>query len=209
VSFSVNGGTTHVVTLGKLTSKVSLPGTSLKEGTNRLGFKTLGSGIMYRLVLRYWKAGSDIAPLAEGITVVRKFYLLDGKGGVLRYLRSGDKVPRGSYVLSEVVASNQLKADMRYLLVENPKPACAEILPVEDARFAANQHCTPYVLREERTAEVVFHHEQTPADIIDRCVLLAELAGDYVVPPARVEMMYRTEQRGHSGTFVLKVEDKK
>jgi hypothetical protein len=43
------------------------------------------------------------------------------------------------------------------------------------------------------------------ATIVDRCVLLAELAGDYVVPPANVEMMYQTETRGHSGTFMLKV----
>jgi uncharacterized protein YfaS (alpha-2-macroglobulin family) len=164
---------------------------------------------MYRLVLRYWKTGADIPPHAEGISVVRSFYLLDGKGGVTRQLRSGDKVPRGSYVLSEVIATNQLRADMRYVVVESTKLAGAEILPVEDARFASNQHFTPYALREERSAAVVFHHEQTPMQINDRCVLLAELAGEYVIPPAHVELMYRTEQRGHSGTFVLKVEDRK
>jgi uncharacterized protein YfaS (alpha-2-macroglobulin family) len=37
--------------------------------------------------------------------------------------------------------------------------------------------------------------------------MLAELAGDYVVPPAFVELMYQTETRGHSGTFNLKVKD--
>jgi uncharacterized protein YfaS (alpha-2-macroglobulin family) len=37
--------------------------------------------------------------------------------------------------------------------------------------------------------------------------MLAELAGDYVVPPAFVELMYQTEVRGHSGTFALKVRD--
>jgi hypothetical protein len=208
VSFSVNAGEAQKVALGKLTQKVVMPATVLREGTNRLTFRTRATGMMYRLVLRYWKTGPDIRPMDEGITVVRHFYLLDGKGGVKRQLKSGDSVPRGSYVLSEVVASNRLKGGMSYVLVENPKPACAEVLPVEDARFAKNQHSTTYALREEKTAGVVFHHEQTPAQLNDRCVLLAELAGDYVVPPARVELMYRTELRGHSGTFVLKVADK-
>ena len=36
---------------------------------------------------------------------------------------------------------------------------------------------TAYALREERADKVVFHHEQTPAQLNDRCVLLAELAG--------------------------------
>jgi hypothetical protein len=32
---------------------------------------------------------------------------------------------------------------------------------------------------------------------------LGERAGEYVMPPAQVEMLYRTEHRGHSGTFRL------
>ena len=52
-----------------------------------------------------------------------------------------------------------------------------------------------------------FHHEETPQMLTDRNVFLAELSGDYVVPPAQVELMYQTETRGHSGTFVLKVVD--
>jgi uncharacterized protein YfaS (alpha-2-macroglobulin family) len=54
-----------------------------------------------------------------------------------------------------------------------------------------------------------FHHEQTPQALAVRNVFLAELAGDFVVPPANVELMYQTETRGHSGTFVLKVEETK
>jgi uncharacterized protein YfaS (alpha-2-macroglobulin family) len=210
LSFALNDGEHGKVTFdSKLMQKVVIPATSLKEGANTLTFKTRTAGMMYRLVFRYWKTGADIKPMAEGITVRRNFFLLDGKGGVIRQLASGDKVPRGSHLLSEVIADNKLMSDMRYVLVENPKPACAEILPADDARFVSNQHSTPHVLREERTASVAFHHEQTPAQIHDRCVLLAELAGDYVVPPAQVEMMYRTEHRGHSGTFRLVVEEKK
>jgi hypothetical protein len=52
---------------------------------------------------------------------------------------------------------------------------------------------------------VAFHHESTGAAITNRCLLLAELAGEYVVAPAWVELMYQTETRGHSGSFQLKV----
>jgi uncharacterized protein YfaS (alpha-2-macroglobulin family) len=210
LNFSLNAGALRKVAFDKkLTRKVVLPGTTAKEGVNKLSFQTTSTGMMYRVVFRYWKTGADVKPADEGITVIRNFYLLDGKGGVVRQLKNGDKVPRGSYVLSEVMANDRLKSDMRYVLVENPKPACAEIIPVEDARFANNQHSTAYALREEREAGVVFHHEQTSWQINDRCVLLLELAGEYIVPPARVEMMYRTEHRGHSGTFLLKVADEK
>ena len=54
-----------------------------------------------------------------------------------------------------------------------------------------------------------FHHEETPQTLGDRNVFLAELAGEFVISPARVELMYQTETRGHSGTFVLKVAEKK
>lgn len=44
-----------------------------------------------------------------------------------------------------------------------------------------------------------------PMHISDHCVMLAELADEYVIAPARVELLYQTTTRGHSGTFRLKV----
>ncbi|HEY8503146.1 MAG TPA: hypothetical protein VIL46_01090, partial [Gemmataceae bacterium] len=179
------------------------------EGANRIAFRTRTSGVMYRLVLRYWRRGADVAPMGSGIKVVRNFYLLGEKGEVVRQLKSGDAVPRGSYLLSEVAATNTLGTNMSYLLVEDFKPSCGEYVPPDDPRFRNLQNCTAYVLREERTAHLAYHHEQTPAAVNDRCVILAELAGRYLVPPARVEMMYQTDMRGHSGSFVLNVVDPK
>jgi hypothetical protein len=54
---------------------------------------------------------------------------------------------------------------------------------------------------------VCYHHAETPQHVHDRAVFLAELAGEFVIPPANVEMMYQTETRGHSGSFVLRVEE--
>jgi uncharacterized protein YfaS (alpha-2-macroglobulin family) len=46
-----------------------------------------------------------------------------------------------------------------------------------------------------------------PQTVTNRVIMLTELAGDYVVPPAFVELMYQTEIRGHSGSFNVKVKD--
>jgi hypothetical protein len=98
---------------------------------------------------------------------------------------------------------------MQYLLMECPKPATAELIPMDDPRFNQIQHNTGYALREERQSSVAFHHEATPQTISNWTVMLAELSGDYVLPPAFVELMYHTETRGHSGSFVLRVTDDK
>jgi hypothetical protein len=173
----------------QLTKKVVLPGSALKHGDNKLAFQTKRNGVMYRLVLRYWKTGTNIEPMEKGIKVERKLYLVDEKTRGLKLLKSGDSVKRGSYLVSEVTATNALPQNMAYLLMEDPKPASAEILPIDDPRFASLQPNTGYALREERSASVAFHHEGTGAAITNRCLLLAELAGEYVVAPAWVELM--------------------
>jgi len=44
--------------------------------------------------------------------------------------------------------------------------------------------------------------------IVDQAVFYAELAGEYTIPPAYAELMYKTTVRGHSGTFRFKIKDK-
>src|SRR5262249_42011725 len=143
----------------KLTKKGTLPASDLKVGTNKLEFDTEMTGVMYRMVLRYWKAGTHLAPQGKGIAVTRRMWLGGGGGQPVRELKSGDSVPRGSYLISEVTATSKLHPDLRYVLVENPKPATAEVIPMDDARFANAQPPSGYVLREERLASVAFHHE--------------------------------------------------
>jgi uncharacterized protein YfaS (alpha-2-macroglobulin family) len=205
LTFQVNGGAAQKIVFDDgLNKKATLTGKQLQAGENRISFKSQVSAapVMYRLVFSYWQSGGDIAPMNKGIQVMRRFYLLDDKGG-RRELKSGDSVPRGSYIESDVDAQHGRQQAMSYVLVESPKPCCAEFLPVDDPRYP--QHSTQFALREERTGFVAFHHEQTPWHINDRCAMLAELAGEYVIAPARVELMYQTTTCGHSGTFRLKV----
>jgi uncharacterized protein YfaS (alpha-2-macroglobulin family) len=207
VAFRCNDGPAHAVAFGQASEsrRMVVPAAELKAGHNRIAFPESSPGTMYRLTLRYHLTG-QVAPQNQGIRVVRRFWLLHAHGQWTRELHPGDAVPRGAYVESVVEAIPMEGDDMRFVLVENPRPACCEVVPVSDRRF--EQAGTSYVLREDRETLVAYHHEQTSGRIVDRCVLHAELAGDYLVPAAHVEMMYRTEVRGHSGTFTLRVRDK-
>ena len=188
----------------KATSKLTLKGDSLRAGANKIVFEGGPAAAMYRLSLRYRTASRDIAASGNGLTVARSFYLLDGKGG-RRLLQPDEAIPRGAHLESEITATRTGHAAMRYVLVDNPKPASCEILPVEDTRF--QQGSTAFVLREDKTATVLWHHEQTGGQIVNRCVLHAELAGEFTAAPAQVELMYSPDIRGHSGTFRLRVKD--
>ena len=206
VAFALNDEQPRRVLLtGGLMKKVVIDGESPRHGRNVVRFDRATPGTMYRLVFRYRKFGTEVPAEADGIRVRRRFYLLGRKGRRIREIKSGDAVPRGSYVESVVTASLAGGGGMRYCLVTNNKPAGAEIVPASDSRF--NQSSTAYVLREDATAAVLYHHEQTPSSLTDRCVLHAELAGDFVVPPAEVELMYQPDVRGHSGTARIKVSD--
>ena len=194
---------------GQLAKKVVIPAGRLKAGKVELRMDTEMTGVMYRAVYRHWKAGRDLAPLTQGLAVERRFSLVDDKGNVVRELKSGDAVPRGSFILAEVATRSPTGLAMPYLLVENPKPSGCETMAAKDKRFEkflADAHAS---LREDRDAKVCFHHEDGHDEARDRCIFLAETAGEFVAAPAVAELMYHPETRGQSATFILKVVDPK
>jgi len=213
VTVAVNGGKPRKVEMaGGLIRKIVVPAGEVRTGRNVVKFGGGAFGAMYRLVFRYRKVGTDVGPFAAGVQVTRRMYLLkDAKPGAVaqidREIKPGQTVPRGSYVLSEVTARRRTGSSMSYVLVESPKPSCAEIVPATDRRFSHTS--SPHVLREDKTAAVLWHHERTGGTLVDRAVFHAELAGRYVIAPAYVELMYKTEVRGHSGTFQLNVAEGK
>ena len=140
--------------------------------------------------------------------VTRTLHLLDAAGKELREIKAGDTIPRGSYIRSRVDVKRLNSSPMSYVLVESPKPSCGEIVPVGDKRFVGAISSTVSVLREDKTHAVLWHHEQTSSQIVDQAVFYAELAGEYTIPPAYAELMYKTTVRGHSGTFRFKIKDK-
>lgn len=202
----INGSLKRAVRFDdRLAKRIAIPGNELHHGDNQVRFLSDLPGVLYRLVFRFRREGEEIEPANHGLTVTRRFWLLGEGGGRVRELTSGDTVPRGAYIASEVRAHHGLNEPMRYLLVTNPRPAGCEVLPQNDARF--RQSATSFVLREDRTHAVLWHHEATGARLSDGCVFHAELAGDFIVPPASVELMYEPDTRGHSGSFRFRVVD--
>ena len=186
-----------------LTRKVAFTAAEIKPGENILHFDEASPGMMFRLNLKYRQAGNAIKAQANGLDVQRVFSLIDPKTGGQTQLKDGDTVPRGSYLMCRVTATSKLADQMRYVLVESPKPGSCEIQPTEDRRF--QQNSTAHVLREDKEVGVFWHHEQTSGNLQDTCVIRCEMSGEFVVAPAHAELMYKPEVRGHSGTFRLKV----
>jgi len=209
VRLAVNGGKNRTVEMtGGLMKKIVIPGAKLRKKDNIVKFDRADGGTMYRLVFRYRKIDRDVGPFASGVKVTRTLHLLDAAGKELREIKPGDTVPRGSYIRSRVDVKRLNNSRMSYVLVESPKPSCAEIVPFGDKRFAGAISSTVSVLREDKTHAVLWHHEQTSSQIVDQAVFYAELAGEYTIPPAYAELMYKTTVRGHSGTFRFKIKDK-
>ena len=205
VAVTVNGGHAQNLEMNSgLAKKLTVAGKALHHGANRVKFADAAPTSLFRLRLVYHKEGADVARTEKGITVSRRFYLLNEKGARVRRLKSGDTVSRGSYIESEVGVTYHIPGDMRYVLLRSPKLSGCETLPEDDPRF--NKPSTAgYVLREDRSDAIDFHHETTPRSFIDRSVLHAEFAGDFVAAPAAVELMYRPEVCGHSEAFRLTV----
>ncbi|HEY7158717.1 MAG TPA: hypothetical protein VH575_32535, partial [Gemmataceae bacterium] len=208
-SFRCNDGPEQTVPFARPTEsrKMIVPAKQVRAGVNRLTFQECSPGMMYRVVVRYWISGRRVPAESNGIDVARRWWLLDDKGRRVHELKSGAAVPRGAHIESTVEA-RPIGDDgtMRFVLVENPRPAGCEVVPLDDVRFS--QQGTPCLLREDHEKWIAFHHDETTGQIVDRCVLHAELPGEYLVPPAHVEMMYQTEVRGHSDTFALRVTEK-
>ena len=183
-------------------SKVlTIPGKQLRAGKNTIRFEKSPAGMLARASLRYMHSGKDLMPLENGIRVERRLFLRTPQG-FNQLVKSGDTVPKGSYVLCSVDVTNISTGAMTYLLVESNIPSGAEVMSPDDKRFPLS---TMAVLREVREGKVAFHHESSITNAHNNCVLHLEMAGEFTFPPARAELMYDTKRHGHSGSFTLKV----
>jgi hypothetical protein len=203
IDFAVDGGAPrHLAFPDGLSRTVTIEGTALSRKPT-ITFPKAAPGITVHAVARYRRTGRNLAPLAQGLTVTRTVQLIDA-AGKRTPLKSGDRVPRGSYVESVVRVEHAQKEMMRFLLIEDPKPAGAEALPATDRRLA--RYGTPWVFREDRETHLAFHHEQVPQATQVATILHLESAGELAFVPASAELMYQTQTRGHSGSYTLRVE---
>ena len=204
VSAALNGGPAMTLEMkGPLSKTIALPAAALKPGKNVIdltGEAQSGSSLA-RVVVRFSRTGSDIPARDHGIKVTRTISVRK-PDGTWAIVKSGAKVPKGSYLKIHVLAESPVH-DMSYTLIESPKPATGETVPVDDKRFP---NPGGYSLREDRETMGCFHYEHSSNAYAAEYVVLAEFAGKFRVPPARAEMMYRPTHDGHSDSFDLVVE---
>lgn len=179
---------------------LTIKGDELKAGGNQLLFAGGDPKHLYRMVFRYWRDGGEVTPTSEGAHVTRTFHQVDSSGKVLKELKSGDQVPRGAYIRSTIRCRRD-HGVFNYTLATNPKPSCAEYTTLGEQ---PDPH-VPYVLKENKAGGTNWHYESASNSLHTTSDYRVELDGEFLIPPAHVELMYDTEVRGHSGSFRLLV----
>lgn len=210
VSVALNGTDLGAVKLEGAASKVlKASGAQLKPGAN--AFKVSGpkvaGGALVRVSVSFTRTDGTHTPARDHGVKVERTVSVREADNTWRALKSGDAVPVGSYVKVRVSATPAAN-DLRYFLIESPKPASGETIPATDARFPATPETARHVLREDRESMTCYHYEQANAAGAEY-VVLTEFAGTFALPPARGELMYQPQSGGHSDSFALVVTSKK
>lgn len=207
VAFTLNGGEESQVKLdGAASRRANLQSADLKAGANTVAIHgdEGTKGALVRLVVSFQREKGNVPARDHGVRVARTL-LLREKDGSWRPLKSGTVVPKASFIKVRVEFEAMDRNPLQYTLLESPKPACGETIPADDKRFPADSENAHYVLREDREAMTCFHYENVNVRAVADYVFLTEFAGEFRLPPARVERMYQPTSGGHSDSFVLKV----
>ncbi|MBN9118074.1 MAG: hypothetical protein J0I06_02720 [Planctomycetes bacterium] len=207
VEVILNGAEVGNVKLDSPASKtVRFAGKGLKPGDNSVSVKGAdAAGALVRVSVAFTRNNGALTEARDHGVKVLRTVSVRGADGKWTDLRSGATVPAGSYVKVRVTA-NPAAWELRYFLIESPKPSGFETVPAEDTRFGALAQ--GHVLREDREAMTCFHYESV-AGATAEFVVMGEFAGECTLPPARGELMYQPTNGGHSDAFVLKVAPKK
>ncbi len=210
VSVALNGTDLGAVKLDGAASKVlKANGATLKPGANtfKLSGPKVSGGALVRVSVSFTRTDGAHTPARDHGVKVERTVSVREADNTWRALKSGDAVPVGSYLKVRVTAVPAAN-DLRYFLIESPKPASGETIPATDARFAPAADATRHVLREDRESMTCYHYEQANAAVAEY-VVLTEFTGTFALPPARGELMYQPQSGGHSDSFALVVAPKK
>lgn len=210
VIVALNGTDLGAVKLEGTASKgVTASGTKLKPGANAIKVRgpVAASGALVRVSVSFTRTDGAHTPARDHGVKVERTVSVREADNTWRALKSGDAVPVGSYLKVRVTAK-PAAGDLRYFLIESPKPASGETVPATDARFPASADAARHVLREDRESMTCYHYEQAN-EAAAEFVVLTEFAGTFALPPARGELMYQPQNGGHSDSFALTVTEKK
>lgn len=185
----------------------------LQSGKNMVTLGKNGKGNLYWTArLRYFRNQSEIAPLANGITVSRTYYLIsrikDDKGEIKDILEPMPKRPlkRGEKLRVEIAV--KADKDYQYVIIEDPLPSGFEVTTPEGER---NWGSLWWCQQEVRDEKVSFFSRQLTKDKEMKLTydIRSEMFGKVSALPANAYAMYEPEVRGHSASQSLYVENKK
>ncbi len=202
---TVNGKRVQRVELdGFQSRRMSLPTEGLRIGKNKVEFEGAPEGTLFRLALRSVRSGNTLEAVDHGLQVTRTLYLVNPHTRqTMRELKDGDTVPPGSYVYMQVRVRHD-DGNMRYTLVRGPKPSGCQIVPENDRRFEEWIRSNAQ-LREDKSDRVLWHYEETASDVWSQAVFFCELEGEFVIPPASAELMYKPDTLGSSAAMRLTI----
>ena len=200
---TINGKSHTITNPSWKPKKVIIPAKDIQGDRLRIAFTKGDPTHQYRIVYRYWNEGKGVEATVKGITIARSFELINQAGKRLKLLKSGDTIPRGSYVRS-VVSSRINKQRASFVLLVNPKLSASEYTAITGAQKSRNQ---PFVLEEKKDSRTYWHYEQAYNGMRNTSTYRVEMAGTFLIAPAYAELMYDTAVRGNSDSFQLIVKD--
>ena len=167
-----------------------------------------------RLTLDYMPAasGDQVAGQNEGFVVERRIQIVqeDGKPPVVRPVKTGEalELEMGTIVEEHIRVVNP---EVRhYVAVAAPfaagfEPMNPNLATAPKAAKPAGTMTQEAAYAQYKDDEVIFYYDTLPKGTYDFYFRLkASIAGSFVHPPAKAEMMYRETVRGHSdGTRII------
>jgi uncharacterized protein YfaS (alpha-2-macroglobulin family) len=204
-----------------LGGQVTLAGDVLKPGRHTVTVRAEGMGELPASgVLSYVAAREDIQPQAsKELELKREYFLLDEKlfaeskaagGGFSRYFdpkvvsglrRVGDNVKSGQKVLVRLTVD--VREPVRYLVLEDPLPAGAEVLDEQSGGWA--YAWSSQTVRDEKM--VFFQREMVTGSVPFYYVMRPQIPGRYQVLPPVIEGMYAPEVRARGAETRLEIRE--
>ena len=156
---------------------------------------------------------ADVKPVAEGMSLARRYWVLREGGKVP--LETGTGLSQGEHVYVELTldARGDNRNRSAYYVVEDAVPAGFVPL-LEDKEFRGPPHALPLapeaLKRRSLSPERATFFFEEPTWWSDSArtvgyVMRAQFSGTFSAPPATIEDMYVPGIRGRTGTDVLKV----
>lgn len=204
-----------------LGGQVAVPVEVLKPGRLALTVRTEGPGELPASgVLSYVAAREDIPPQASPeLSIQREYFLLDEKRFAEARAKGGGfsaiydpKVVSGLRKVSRDVKSGQkvlvrltvdVKEPVRYLVLEDPLPAGAEVLDEPSGGWA--YAWSSQTVRDEKM--VFFQREMATGSVPFYYVMRPQIPGVYHVLPPVIEGMYAPEVRARGAESRLEIKE--